>query len=245
MFSSGTETIIIWLMIFISVAIIGGITYFVSKNKRTTITAILAATYFIAIFIISGFVNKIFTHQFIARYDALGVPYEFTKPGWSQITRGWSIWILPVLISGGLIMIITALIIRTRKSVPITSSTEQPEMHQPLTSFTQMTERLGKDSFKNTVTDSMEKLAEALVSITAQEHKIAELTEQLQKNAAHVDEDQQELEEQLSLLQLQLNAATTENQQLSDRLESCKTELELSHEMFNKLLEYKQNEGES
>lgn len=245
MFSSTIQTIIIWLMIFISVAIIGGLTYLYSKNKRTTFIAIFAAIYIITLFILSGFLNDIFSHQFIARYDALGVPYAYTKPGWSQIIGGWSIWMLPVLIISLLVMIISVFLTRSTKTIQTISTHEHIGIQQPSTSFTQMTERLGKDTFKNTVTDSMEKLAEALLSITAQEHKIAELTAQLQTNATNMSTDNHGLEEQNSLLQSQLDAATRENQQLSDRLEHCKTELELSHQMFNKLLEYKQNEGES
>lgn len=236
---------IIWLMILISIGIIGGITYLYSKNKRNTVIAMLIAIFIIGIFILSGTLSVIFSHQFIGRYDELGVPYVYAKPGWPQIINGWSIWILPVLISSLLIMIMTALITKRVKNVTIASSEQHPSLHHPSTSFTQMTERLGKDTFKNTVADSMEKLAEALLSITAQEHKIAELTEQIHNHDEQVNEDKHDLEDHIALLQLQLNAATNENQQLANRLESCKTELELSHQMFNKLLEYKQNEGEA
>ncbi len=246
MFNLDLQSFVIWLVILISIAIVCGLTYLYSKNKRYTFIAMLLSIYIITLIIIVASLSDLLTHQFIGRLDQLGVPYIYAKTGWSQLIYAWSIWILPVMLSSLLMIFITALFTNRSKAVVTSIEQKTSSANEPSTSFTQMTERLGKDALKNTLSDSVEKLSEALVSITAQEHKIAELTAQLHKSSDHITEDKKHLEDQISLLQLQLNALTSENEQLTSKLENCKSELELSHQMFNKLLEYKQNdEGSS
>lgn len=244
MFNGIGPTILIGIFTLLGVGIITGITYFYSKNKSYTLYAALIAAYLFILVMIIASLSTIFPHQFIGRYDELGVPYVYAKSGWTQLMQGWSIWILPVMLSSVLMILITA---RLSSGVKKVISSDQPTelLHQHTTSFTQMTDRLGKDALKSTITGTVDKLAEALLLISAQEHKIAELTEQLQKNTSRAPTSDENPEDHPALLELQLNALTAENNDLTNKLESCKTELELSHQMFNKLLEYKQNEADS
>lgn len=242
MFNLSSNTLFIWLISVIVVGIIAGLTYFYSKNKKYTFIATLLSIYVITFILIATALSETYAHQFIGRLDPLGVPYIHANTGWTQLINGWSMWILPVMVSVLLTVFITLALVRQPKKIVATAEPKTDISHEPTTSFTQMTERLGKDTLKNTLTDSVEKLSDALLSISAQEHKIAELTAQLHKSGDNVSNEKKQLEEQISEFQLKLNSLTVENEQLTTKLENCKSELELSHQMFNKLLEYKQNE---
>ena len=238
-----TQNLIPWLLIITSVALVAIITYaYSNRNTRLTVYFTVSAILVIGFIKLLGTLSALFTQQFIGRYDELGVPYVYANPGWNEIISGWSIWILPVLLS--IIITIIAMLVLTQSHRGKPLLPDVPYHPLPTTTTSQITERLNIDSLKSAMTESMEKLSEALLTIASQEIKISDLQAQLQDQTGNVSGTDEALEEEVAILKLENTAKNIEVETLTKQLEERTAELDLAHEMFEKLLQQKMSDEE-
>lgn len=232
------QSIITWLLIVVSIALVAGITYvYTNRNRRVTFLFSLFSVLGIALIKLISFVQVELNGNFLGKYDAENLPYMAAKPGWTLLLHTWHIWILPVVMISLIAFIIIFALWSYKKS-------GFPKMEAPLTPLKtiytpQKTQRL--DSFmaieaaKKEAKDVNIKLSEALLTNAAYEIKIDDLSQDIKDLEIRSENIRKNLHDEIETLKLELSAKIKENEYISNQLSQRNRDLARAQEMFEKL----------
>lgn len=211
------HTLPLWVWLLFTILLIGVIVFIYSQgNWRTTVSFLALTTGIaLAIFGIDSWIRYLHDH-FIGQYDALGIPFKKAGPGWSILLDAWPLWLVPIGLTAGLLVLIDWSVRRffpAKINVPTTEASEK--ISATTTPLRNISQKLELETLKKELNATQDRLAETIELAETQLDKKQYLEARLEQTKEDYTRKIEELEDRIAGLTAEIQSHETQEEELT------------------------------